>query len=83
MFLAGACQSPKDIPDAVSQASAAAAKVLGLFSNPELEREPIVAHVNHNTCVHCRACIAACPYRAIEDFEIKTARATSSRPSPA
>ncbi len=71
VFLAGACQSPKDIPDSVAQASAAAAKVLGLFSKPELEREPIVARVNPATCVHCRACINACPYRAIEDFEIK------------
>ena len=71
VFLAGACQAPKDIPDAVSQASAAASKVLGLFSKPELEREPIIARVNENTCVHCRACIAACPYGAIEDYEIK------------
>ncbi len=71
VFLAGACQSPKDIPDSVAQASAAAAKALGLFSNPELEREPIVAHVNEEMCVHCRACIKACPYGAIEDYDIK------------
>jgi len=71
VFLAGACQSPKDIPDSVAQASAAAAKALGLFSQPELEREPIVAHVNEEMCVHCRACIKACPYGAIEDYDIK------------
>jgi heterodisulfide reductase subunit A len=71
VFLAGACQAPKDIPDAVAQASACAAKVLGLFSKPELEREPIIARVNENTCVHCRACIQACPYGAIEDHEIR------------
>ena len=71
VFLAGACQAPKDIPDSVAQASAAAAKVLGLFANPELEREPIVARVNQTTCVHCRACIGACPYGAITDLEIK------------
>ena len=71
IFLAGACQAPKDIPDSVAQASAAAAKVLGLFSQPELEREPIVARVNEASCVHCRACIETCPYRAIEDFDIK------------
>ncbi len=67
VFLAGACQAPKDIPDSVAQASAAAAKVLGLLSSDELEREPIIARVNSQTCVHCRACISACPYRAIED----------------
>ena len=70
VFLAGACQSPKDIPDSVAQASAAASKALGLFSNPELEREPIIARVNEEMCVHCRACICACPYRAIEDYDI-------------
>ena len=71
VFLAGACQAPKDIPDSVAQASAAASKVLGLFSNPELEREPIVATVNEATCVHCRACIVTCPFGAIEDKDIK------------
>jgi len=71
VFLAGACQAPKDIPDAVAQASAAASKVLGLFSQPELEREPIVARVNWDSCVHCRGCITACPYGAIDDHEIK------------
>ena len=70
VFLAGACQSPKDIPDSVAQASAAASKVLGLFSNPEHEREPIIARVNETTCVHCRACINACPYTAIDDYDI-------------
>ena len=74
VFLAGACQAPKDIPDSVAQASAAASKVLGLFSQPELEREPIVANVNEATCVHCRACINACPYGAIEDKEIKDSK---------
>ncbi|MEI8188633.1 MAG: FtsX-like permease family protein, partial [candidate division NC10 bacterium] len=74
VFLAGACQAPKDIPDTVAQASAAAAKVLGLFAAPELSREPIVARVDRNLCVHCRACISTCPYGAIEDFEIKDSR---------
>ena len=55
----------------MSQASACAAKVLGLFSNPQLEREPVIARVNRTSCVHCGACIAACPYKAITDLEIK------------
>ena len=46
IFLAGACQAPRDIPDTVAMASATAAKVLGLFSKDELEREPIVARVD-------------------------------------
>jgi heterodisulfide reductase subunit A len=71
VFLAGACQAPKDIPDSVAQASAAASKVLGLFAAPELQREPVVARVNANLCAHCRACISTCPYGAIDDFEIR------------
>ena len=71
VFLAGACQAPKDIPDSVAQAGAAAAKVLGLFAAPELEREPIVARVDQALCAHCRACINACPYGAIKDLEQK------------
>ena len=48
IFLAGACQAPKDIPDSVSQASGAASKVAALFSRDELIREPIVAVVNRS-----------------------------------
>jgi heterodisulfide reductase subunit A len=71
IYLAGACQSPKDIPDSVAQASAAASKVLGLFSREQLEREPIVATTNEATCSGCWGCVLACPYNAIEKKEIR------------
>jgi heterodisulfide reductase subunit A2 len=77
IFLAGACQAPKDIPESVGQASGAAAKVAGLFSNDELTREPLIAVVNRtapplfSTCVGCFLCQTACPYQAIEREEIK------------
>jgi len=77
IFLAGACQSPKDIPESVGQASGTAAKVAGLFSNDELTREPLIAVVNrtaaplYSTCVGCFLCQSACPYQAIEKEEIK------------
>jgi len=71
VLLAGACQAPKDIPEAVAQGSAAASKVLGIFSSDELEREPIIASVNENICSGCLACEAVCPYGAIEEKEIK------------
>jgi heterodisulfide reductase subunit A len=78
IFVAGACQAPKDIPEAVAQASGAASKVAGLFSRDELSREPVVAVVNRtapplfSTCAGCFLCESACPYQAIEREEIKT-----------
>lgn len=77
IFLAGACQAPKDIPETVSQASGAAAKVAILFSQNELSREPVVAVVNrsapplYSTCVGCFMCATACPYNAISEELIK------------
>ncbi len=77
IFLAGACQGPKDIPETVSQASAVAAKVLGLFAATELQRDPVVARVSrtapplYSTCIGCFTCAAACPYKAIEKEEIR------------
>ncbi|MGB9600111.1 MAG: 4Fe-4S dicluster domain-containing protein, partial [Myxococcota bacterium] len=71
IFLAGACQSPRDIPESVAMASAAASKALVLFGNEMLEREPIVAKVNENTCVGCFYCKKVCAYNAIDLKEIK------------
>ena len=71
IFLAGACQAPKDIPDAVSQASGAASKVLALFSKDTLAKEGTVARINEMLCTGCQMCIQACPYKAIELKDIK------------
>lgn len=74
VYLAGACQSPKDIPDSVSQASATAGKVLGLFASENLKREPLVAQVNENKCVACWYCVNSCPFGAAEKKEIRDRR---------
>ena len=71
VFLAGACQAPKDIPETVAQASAAASKVLELFSQEALVREPLVATVNQFICNGCFFCGMVCPYGAIEEAELK------------
>lgn len=71
VFLAGACQAPKDIPDTVAQASGAASKVLSMFAQDAIEREPTIAKVNEQTCVGCFECQRVCPYRAIERKEIR------------
>ena len=66
IYLAGACQYPKDIPDSVAQASGAASKVTGLFSKEHILSEPMVAEVNENTCAGCLLCKEVCPFTAIE-----------------
>lgn len=69
VFLTGACQAPKDIPDTVATASAASAKALGLFSHDYLESEPMVAQIDPALCSNCHACIDSCPFSAIEEVE--------------
>ena len=67
VFLAGVCQGTKDIPSSVAQGSAAAAKVLALFSRDKLENDPQIAHVNPARCVACGKCIRCCPFGAIKE----------------
>ncbi len=66
VFLAGACQAPKDIPDTVAQASGAAAKAIDLLSSGEIELEPLKAVVDKELCSGCRICESVCPFIAIE-----------------
>ena len=65
IFLAGCCQGPKDIPDTVAQAGAAAAEALALIDKGSVEIEPNTAYVVEEACSGCRTCIALCPYSAI------------------
>lgn len=66
VFLSGVCQGPKDIPDTVAQASAAAVKVCSLFSKSELATDPMISQINESLCSGCLACQPVCPYKAIE-----------------
>ncbi|HEY54516.1 MAG TPA: CoB--CoM heterodisulfide reductase iron-sulfur subunit A family protein [Caldilineae bacterium] len=66
VFIAGACQGPKDIPDSVSQGAAAAARVAGLISRETVMMEPVRASIDTDACSGCRICNNLCPYNAIE-----------------
>lgn len=66
IFFAGAAQGPKDIPESVSQAGAAASKVLSLFSSDFLHKEPLICEINEEVCSGCGVCITLCPYGALE-----------------
>jgi heterodisulfide reductase subunit A len=66
IYVAGACQSPKDIPDSVAQAGGAAAAALSLLDQGTIALDPSVATVNQSYCTGCGLCVDACPYEAIE-----------------
>jgi heterodisulfide reductase subunit A len=65
IFLAGACQGPKDIPETVAQAGAAAAEALALVDRGYIEVEPNTAWVDENACSGCKTCIPLCMFNAI------------------
>ena len=76
IFIAGAAQGPKDIPETVAQASGAASKVLALLAKDTYERDPLmdddrVPGIDEELCVGCGVCVEICPYGA---RELDTAR---------
>jgi heterodisulfide reductase subunit A len=75
IFLAGCCQAPKDIPDTVAQAGAAAMEALALIDTGYVEQEPNTAWVDEELCSGCKTCGALCPYGAIS-FPPETLKAT-------
>ena len=71
VFIAGTCVAPKDIPDTVAQARAAAARILARISKGKIEVDAVFAEVNEDVCSGCRICNVMCPYSAIEFDEEK------------
>jgi len=78
VFLSGVAQGPKDIPETVAQAGAAAAKVIGLLSKNELTCNPCVASADPALCNGCSQCERVCPYGAIT-YENKEVRSPGFR----
>ena len=65
IFLSGVCHGPKDIPETVAQASAAAAKAIGVLAKDKLVTNPCVARVRDDACSGCGLCVPVCPYGAL------------------
>ena len=70
VFLSGVCQGPKDIPETVSQAGAAAVKVIGLLAKDKLTTNPCTARPDELLCNGCSNCAKVCPYGAIS-YEVR------------
>ena len=75
ILIAGCCQGPKDIPDSVAQASAAAARALAMIARGKIEVPAITASIDETKCSGCRICNLLCPFDAIFfDDEAKVSR---------
>jgi len=78
IFLAGACQGPKDIPYSVSQGCGAAARAATVLSKKTWKIEPIIAVVDPSKCrnvtTKCGICAERCPYGAIKAEEKQPAQ---------
>ncbi len=70
IFLAGACQGPKDIPDAVGQAKGAASAAMILMASGKVKVEAQISVVDEATCRGCGFCVELCPYTAIELVDV-------------
>jgi heterodisulfide reductase subunit A len=65
IFLAGTCQAPRDIPDTVAHANAAAAEAMSLMGRGKVVIEPTIAEIDAEICSGCRVCNNLCAYSAI------------------
>lgn len=71
VFLAGCCQGPKDIPDTVAQASAAAGEAVAILAKGSVETRAEISTIDPDLCTGCRTCIGVCPYTAIRFDEVE------------
>jgi heterodisulfide reductase subunit A len=71
VYIAGACQFPRDIPESVTQGRAAVARILGKVAQGKIIVDAVYSEVQEKLCAGCRACFSLCPYGAIEFNEEK------------
>jgi heterodisulfide reductase subunit A len=77
VYLAGACQGPKDIPDSVAQGGAAASVALSLMDAGHVTLEPFTTYIDQSKCSGCGNCELVCPYHAIEMIELDGRRVSN------
>jgi heterodisulfide reductase subunit A len=71
IFIAGACQGPKNIPESVKSGLSAVAKAHALLHEEKIELEPTIARIDPEACEWCDLCAAVCPFDAIRMEEHK------------
>jgi heterodisulfide reductase subunit A len=81
IFVAGAAQGPKDIPDTVGQASGAASQVIGLLNRGQVAIEPMTAEVLPLRCIACGTCVEVCPAGAAALVDVRGKRQAQINPA--
>jgi len=71
VFFAGCAESPKDVKDSVTQASAAAARAQILMNTGEISVEAITSVCREELCTSCGICVKVCPFNAIRGADAK------------
>ena len=66
IFLAGACQGPKDLAESITQGSGAAGKVLALMAHDTITLDGLICAVDQDLCIGCDSCYQECPFQAVE-----------------
>jgi heterodisulfide reductase subunit A len=79
IFIAGACQAPKDIPESVAQARAAVARILAKIAQGAIAVDGVYSEVDEKLCAGCKKCLPVCPYTAVTyDDEKRRSRIVSA-----
>jgi heterodisulfide reductase subunit A len=66
IYLAGACQGPKDLAESITQGSGAAAKILALLAHDTITLDGLISQVDPDKCIGCESCFKECPFQAVE-----------------
>jgi len=78
VYIAGSAESPKDVKDSVTQASAAASRAGILLSKSQFGVEAITAVVDDDLCTKCGLCASVCPFNAVQWEKKQVAHITSA-----
>jgi heterodisulfide reductase subunit A len=78
VYIAGAAESPKDVRESVTQASAAASRSSILLNKSKFAVEAITAVVDEDLCKMCGQCASVCPFGAIQWEKKQVASVTSA-----
>lgn len=70
IYVCGAAQSPKDIPESVTQGQAVALQVISDLKDASLQKKMDIAFVDEEKCDGCKVCVEVCPYAAPKMVEI-------------